>query len=41
VKADKDSIDDRERLIPFVVPRFVQQVGLQEGKITVDWDADY
>lgn len=41
VKADKDSIDERERLIPFVVPRFIQQVSLEESKITVDWDAEY
>jgi 16S rRNA processing protein RimM len=41
VKADKHSMDDRERLIPFVVPRFIQQVNLAEGKMTVDWDPEY
>ena len=32
---------ERERLIPFVVGRFVQEVDLERGRILVDWDADY
>ncbi len=32
---------ERERLIPFVQGQFVQQVDLVEGRILVDWDADF
>lgn len=41
VKADKDSIDDRERLIPYVEPQYIREVDLQQGKIFVNWDAQY
>ena len=41
VQASDDSIDDRQRLIPYLMDRVVQQVDLQAGVITVDWQADY
>lgn len=31
----------RERLIPFVLEQFVQEVNLDTGRITVDWDPDF
>ena len=41
VKADKDSIDDRERLIPYVEDEVVRNIDVDAGKIWVDWAADY
>ena len=41
VKADKGSIDDRERLIPYVEPQYIREVDLQQGTIFVNWDAQY
>ena len=32
---------DRERLIPFVLEQVVKSVDLEEGKMLVDWDADF
>ena len=32
---------DRERLIPFVLEKVVKSVDLEEGKMLVDWDADF
>jgi 16S rRNA processing protein RimM len=32
---------DRERLIPFVQGQFVTSVNLDDGRMTVDWDADF
>ena len=31
----------RERLIPFVTGEFVQEVNLEQGFMTVDWDAEF
>ena len=41
VKADDTSIDDRERLIPWVEDRVILQVDTDKGEILVDWPADY
>ena len=32
---------DRERMIPFVLNKFVHEVDLNAGRITVDWDPDF
>lgn len=32
---------DRERLIPFVIDEVVSRVDLDNGRVIVDWDADY
>lgn len=32
---------DRERMIPFVLDRFVKEVDLDAGRITVDWDPEF
>ena len=37
VKATKDSIDDRERLIPYLPGDVIVRVSLEEGIVEVDW----
>jgi 16S rRNA processing protein RimM len=37
VKPDGDSIDDRERLIPYDPESFVKSISLNEKQIVVDW----
>ena len=32
---------ERERMIPFVLKKFVLEVDLNAGRITVDWDPDF
>lgn len=41
VAADAESIDQRERLIPYVPEQFVLSVDLAEGKMLVDWDPEF
>ena len=41
VKADAESIDDQERLIPYVLDHVVKRVSLPDQLIEVDWDSDY
>lgn len=41
VHPDDDSIDGRERLIPYLVGSVIVEVDLSEGMIRVDWEADY
>ena len=41
VGADGQSIDDRERLLPFVVGHHVKMVDLDDGLIVVDWDPQF
>ena len=41
VKADSESIDDRERLIPYLVDSVVTEIDLENQTIRVDWEADY
>ncbi|MYM62927.1 ribosome maturation factor RimM [Pseudomaricurvus sp. HS19] len=38
VKGDADSVDQGERLIPYVPGQFVTKVDLDAGEIHVDWD---
>lgn len=33
--------DERERMIPFVVPQYVTSVDFEQGLVTVDWDPDF
>ena len=40
VKGDADSIDRRERLIPYI-DQFVLNVSLEAGRILVDWDPEF
>jgi 16S rRNA processing protein RimM len=41
VIADATSIDQRERLIPYVPEQFVLSVDLSAGEIVVDWDPEF
>lgn len=41
VKGDDDSIDRRERLIPYLPDRVVLAVDLAAQQIRVDWDPDF
>ncbi|MBD3646916.1 MAG: ribosome maturation factor RimM [Pseudomonadales bacterium] len=41
VDATTDSIDDRQRLIPWVDNEVVSRVDLEEQRIVVNWDPDY
>ncbi|ATJ84263.1 ribosome maturation factor RimM [Halomonas beimenensis] len=37
----EDAVDDRERLLPFLPGEVVQDVDLEAGEMTVDWDPDF
>lgn len=41
VDATQDSVDERQRLIPWLPEQVVLNVDLVSGKILVDWEADY
>ena len=41
VAGDTESIDQRERLIPYVPGQFVLAIDLAAGEILVDWDPDF
>lgn len=41
VKPSAESIDGRERLLPYVLEQFVVDVDLAAKRITVDWDIDF
>ena len=41
VRADHGSIDDKERLVPYIPGRHVKSVNLDNGEIHVDWDPEF
>jgi 16S rRNA processing protein RimM len=41
VKGNADSIDERERLIPYLPEQVVKDVSLETGTIRVDWDPEF
>jgi 16S rRNA processing protein RimM len=41
VAPDADSIDKRERLIPYLWDDVVKQIDLDAGVISVEWGADF
>ena len=41
VEPSEDSIDDRQRLIPYVEDEVVLEVKQELGEIVVDWEVDY
>ena len=41
VKPSKKSIDDKERLIPYIRPKIVESIEIEEGHIIVLWPKDY
>ena len=41
IKADSESIDDRERLIPYLKDLVICEIDLENETIRVDWEAEY
>jgi 16S rRNA processing protein RimM len=41
VKASAGSIDEKERLIPYIKESVIKNIDTATGKIVVDWEADY
>lgn len=41
VKPTADSVDDRERLIPYLLEQTVVRVDLSNCQLTVDWDVEF
>lgn len=41
VKGDEKSLDNQERLVPWIPDQFVLSVDLMEGVVLVDWDPDF
>lgn len=41
VKGDSDSLDQQERLVPYVPEQFIKSIDLEAGEIRVDWDPDF
>lgn len=41
VKGCESSIDQRERLLPYLVEQVVKKIDLQAGEISVDWDPEF
>ena len=41
VTPNQDSIDERERLIPYLVDSVIETIDLEQGTIKVNWEADY
>jgi len=41
VRATDESIDQRERLIPYRPEQVVKNVNLTESAMTVDWDPEF
>ncbi len=41
VAATTESVDDRERLIPWLPGRVVKEVSLEKNLVVVDWEPDY
>ncbi|MBB6523301.1 ribosome maturation factor RimM [Pseudoteredinibacter isoporae] len=40
-KAELGSLDNKERLVPYVPGQFVTSVDLQAGEVRVDWDPEF
>jgi len=41
VRGDSNSLDRRERLIPWLPDDVITEVNLAEGRMTVDWDPEF
>lgn len=41
VQGDERSVDDRERLLPFLPEQVVRDTDLAAGTLTVDWDPEF
>lgn len=41
IKSTRESIDKRERMIPYIPEQFIISVDLEQKVITVDWDSEF
>ena len=41
VQSTKDSIDDKERLLPYIKPQVVKEISLDQGLLLVDWPDNF
>ena len=41
IESTEDSVDDEERLMPYVKPEVIKEINLDEGLILVDWPESY
>ena len=41
VQSTHESIDDKERLLPYVKPQVVKEISLEEGLLLVDWPDNF
>lgn len=41
VKGDDNSIDSRERMIPYLPDQVVKEINLETGSMRVDWDPEF
>ena len=41
VQGDQDSIDNKERLIPYIVGQTILNIDLDSGEIQVEWDPEF
>ena len=41
VKGTKDSLDKKERLIPYLPDQVIKEIDLEAGTIRVDWDPEF
>ncbi len=41
VQGDSDSLDQKERLIPYVPDQFVKSIAISQGVIHVEWDPEF
>ena len=41
IQGDAESVDQRERLVPYVPSQYVKSVDLAAGTMIVDWDPEF
>lgn len=41
IQGDENSIDQKERLVPYVPEQFVKSIDLDQSEIIVDWDPEF
>lgn len=41
VRPCSGSLDDRERLVPYVLPQYILEIDLDAGELHVDWDPEF
>ncbi|MEH6472326.1 MAG: ribosome maturation factor RimM [Halopseudomonas sp.] len=41
IKSTPQSVDERERMVPYLLDQVVKEVNLEQGTIRVDWDPEF